>query len=69
MGDGGKVLLHSRARRETYRGAVQIVSGDVKEKERVDEEKGKRKVANVDLDADVGDDPPKKMARKKRKRR
>ena len=69
MGDGGKVLLHSRARRETYRGAVQIVSRDIREKEKVQEEKGKRKVVNVDLDADVGDDAPKKMVRKKRKRR
>jgi len=69
MGNGGKVLLHSRARRETYRGAVQVLSADVREKERVEEERGKRKVVNVDLDVDVGGEAPKKKARKKRKRR
>jgi ribonuclease P/MRP protein subunit RPP1 len=70
MGDGGKVVLHSRARRETYKGAVQVVGEEVKEKERREErrieERGKRKVEDVDLD--VVEAPVKKRGKKKRKR-
>jgi ribonuclease P/MRP protein subunit RPP1 len=70
MGDASKVLLHSRARRETYKGTVQILTEDVKEGERIKEERAKRKVVSVDLDDIASEDVmPKKKGRKKRKQR
>jgi ribonuclease P/MRP protein subunit RPP1 len=53
MGDGAKVLLHSQARRLTYKGAVQVMTTEVKEMEKVEEERPKRKVAPVEVDRTI----------------
>lgn len=53
MGDGGRVLLHSQARRLTYKGAVQVVTTEVKEMEKVEEERPKRKVSPVEVDRPI----------------
>jgi ribonuclease P/MRP protein subunit RPP1 len=48
MGDGRRVVLHSEARRLTYRGAVQIMTNEIKELENVEAERPKRNVEQVD---------------------
>lgn len=53
MGDGSRVLLHSQARRLTYKGAVQVVTTEVKEMEKVEEERPKRKVSPVEVDRTI----------------
>src|SRR5579859_6138153 len=50
---GRRVLLHSEARRLTFKGAVQVVTEEVKEMEKREEERPKRKVVPVDLDESV----------------
>ena len=50
---GRRVVLHSEARRLTYKGAVQVVTEEVKEMEKREEERPKRKVIPVDLDESV----------------
>lgn len=50
MGDGRKVVLHSDARRLTYKGAVQVITKEVKEMEKIEEERPKRKIIPVDDD-------------------
>jgi ribonuclease P/MRP protein subunit RPP1 len=53
MGDGSRVLLHSQARRLTYKGAVQVFTTEVKEMEKVEEERPKRKVSPVEVDRTI----------------
>ena len=50
---GRRVVLHSEARRLTYKGAVQVVTEEVKEMEKREEERPKRKVTPVDLDESI----------------
>ena len=50
---GGRVVLHSEARRLTYKGAVQVVTEEVKEMEKREKERPKRKVTPVDLDESI----------------
>jgi ribonuclease P/MRP protein subunit RPP1 len=70
MGDGGKVVLHSEARRLTYKGAVQVITQEIKDLEKAEEERPKRKVVQVDIDEDIKTEKQaKKSGRKKRKHR
>ena len=50
MGDGRKVVLHSEARRLTYKGAIQVITPEVKDLEKTEAERPKRKVVQVDMD-------------------
>ena len=70
MGDGRKVLLHSDARRLTYKGAVQVVTEEIKQLEKVEAERPKRKNVSVDSDMDEEGKTGKggKRRRTKRKR-
>jgi ribonuclease P/MRP protein subunit RPP1 len=69
MGDGRKVVLHSEARRLTYKGAVQVMSKDVKEIEKLEEERPKRKVEPVDEEIVVGAEKREKRRKVKKKKR
>ena len=64
LGDGQKVLLHSEARRLTYKGAVQVITEEIKELERVEAERPKRKNASVDVEMEEVE-----RARKREKKR
>jgi ribonuclease P/MRP protein subunit RPP1 len=66
MGDGRKVLLHSDARRLTYKGAVQVVNQEIKDLEKAEAERPKRKVAPVDVDEEI---PPKAGKRRRVKKK
>jgi ribonuclease P/MRP protein subunit RPP1 len=66
MGDGRKVLLHSDARRLTYKGAVQVVNQEIKDLEKMETERPKRKVTPVDVDEEI---PPKGGKRRRGKRK
>lgn len=70
MGDGRKVLLHSEARRLTYKGAVQVITEEVKEREKVEAERPKRKVVIVDSDMEdidkIGKGGKRRRTRRKR---
>jgi len=65
---GRKVVLHSEARRLTYKGAVQVVTDEVREMEKREEERPKRKVMPVDLDESVEAEDLGKGKRGKRRR-
>ena len=65
---GRKVVLHSEARRLTYKGAVQVVTEEVREMEKREEERPKRKVMPVDLDEAVEAEDLDKGKRGKRRR-
>ena len=65
---GRKVVLHSEARRLTYKGAVQVVTDEVREMEKKEEERPKRKVMPVDLDESVEAEDQGKGKRGKRRR-
>lgn len=69
MGDGRKVVLHSEARRLTYKGAVQIISQDIKDLDKTDAERPKRKAVQVDVDEVTMHLKPAKRGRKKRKQK
>ena len=69
MGDGRKVVLHSEVRRLTYRGAVQVITQEIKDLEKVEKERPKRKVVQVDMDEVTTIETKGKRGRKKRKRR
>jgi ribonuclease P/MRP protein subunit RPP1 len=69
MGDGRKVVLHSEARRLTYKGAVQIITQDIKDLEKTEAERPKRKVVQVDADQVTTPMKPAKRGRKKRKQK
>lgn len=69
MGDGRKVLLHSEARRLTYKGAVQVITEEVKEREKVEAERPKRKVVTVDSDMEDMDKTGKEGKRRRTKRK
>jgi len=68
LGDGRKVLLHSEARRLTYKGAVQVVTEEVKERERAEVERPKRKILSVDSDME-GVETTSKGGKRRRTRR
>jgi len=71
MGDGKRVVLHSEARRLTYKGAVQVLTGEVKEREKVEEERPKRKVEPVDVSVEdnVANGAEKRGKRRKMKKK
>jgi ribonuclease P/MRP protein subunit RPP1 len=69
MGDGRKVVLHSEARRLTYKGAVQVITQDIKDLEKTEAERPKRKVVQVDIDEVPTHVEPAKRGRKKRKQK
>ena len=69
MGDGRKVVLHSEARRLTYKGAVQVITQDIKDLEKTEAERPKRKVVQVDIDEVPTHVKPAKRGRKKRKQK
>ncbi len=69
MGDGRKVVLHSEARRLTYKGAVQVITPEIKELEKTELERPKRKVVQVDMDEAATNLKPTKRGRKKRKQK
>ena len=69
MGDGRKVVLHSEARRLTYKGAVQVITQDIKDLEKTEAERPKRKVVQVDMDEVTTHVKPAKRGRKKRKQK
>lgn len=69
MGDGRKVVLHSEARRLTYKGAVQVITQEIKDLEKTEAERPKRKVVQVDMDEITIAVKPTKQGRKKRKRK
>ena len=69
MGDGRKVLLHSEARRLTYKGAVQVITDKVKEMEKVEAERPKRKSVSVDADIDGAENTAKGRKRRRVKRK
>ena len=69
MGDGRKVLLHSEARRLTYKGAVQVITEEVKEREKVEAERPKRKVVTVDSDMEDTDKTGKGGKRRRTRRK
>jgi ribonuclease P/MRP protein subunit RPP1 len=50
MGDGQKVVMHSEARRLTYKGAVQVITEEIKHLEKDEENRPKRKVSPVELE-------------------
>lgn len=64
---GRDVVLHSEARRLTFKGAVQILTEEVKEMEKREEGRLKRRVVPVDLDEPIVDG--KEGSGKNRKRR
>jgi hypothetical protein len=68
--NGRKVLLHSEARRLTYKGAVQVITEEVKEREKVEAERPKRKVVIVDSDMEdidkIGKGGKRRRTRRKR---
>jgi ribonuclease P/MRP protein subunit RPP1 len=66
MGDGRKVLLHSDARRLTYKGAIQVINQEIKDLEKVEADRPKRKVALVDVDQEI---PPKSSKRRRAKQK
>ena len=66
LGDGKKVILHSEARRLTYKGAVQVVTQEIKDLEKAEEDRPKRKLEPVDMD---GEGKARKRKRKKGEQR
>lgn len=64
MGDGRRVLLHSDARRLTHKGAIQVINTQIKESEKTEAERPKRKSVQVDMDL-----PPDKMQNKRPRRK
>ena len=68
MGDGRRVVLHSEARRLTYKGAVQVITKEIREMEKVEEERPKRKVEPVDGDESVITEERVKRRKSKRRR-
>jgi ribonuclease P/MRP protein subunit RPP1 len=67
MGDGRRVLLHSEARGLTYKGAVQVITTQIKELEKAEAERPKRKSVQVEMDVPV-EKLQNKRPRRKRKR-
>ena len=65
---GRSVVLHSEARRLTFKGAVQVITEEVKEMEKKEEERLKRKVMPVDLDEPVEDEEEATGKNRKRRR-
>jgi ribonuclease P/MRP protein subunit RPP1 len=66
MGDGKRVLLHSEARTATYKGAVQIITEDVKLRENGEIERLKRKGVPTDGDLAFSLRSQEKRQRKRR---
>jgi len=68
---GRDVVLHSDARRLTFKGAVQILTEEVREREKEEEERPKRKVVPVDLDESIvdGEEGSKKNRKRRRMKR
>ena len=68
---GRDAVLHSDARRLTFKGAVQILTEEVREREKEEEERPKRKVVPVDLDESIvdGEEGSKKNRKRRRMKR
>lgn len=64
---GRDVIVHSEARRLTFKGAVQILTEEIKEMEKSEEERPKRKVVPVDLDECLVEEEGSVMNRKRRR--
>lgn len=65
---GRDVVLHSDARRLTFKGAVQIMTEEIREREKREEERPKRKVVPVDLDESIVDGEEGSEKNRKRRR-
>jgi ribonuclease P/MRP protein subunit RPP1 len=68
MGDGKKVLLHSEGRQLTYKGAVQIITQEVRDLEKAELERPKQKVVEVEIDKAQTNDKPRKRRRTNQRR-